>query len=165
MSNDLLLPLAGLRQNGNGLPDGHGSYGFYRSSSPISPYAYRLFFYASSVSPQSYNYRASGLSVRCFKNFTDFTPPVITSISPTLENNKRTIKLTITAVDKGIGLDTVGGAYSFDNGATRQTGNQLSFSSNQIVFIKVRDAFGNVASASYTIHTIEGLCDTADIKI
>lgn len=46
-------------------------------------------------------------------------------------------------------------AYSFDDGATWQAENSLSFSENQSVQIKVRDMAGNISSMGIVIDNID----------
>ena len=67
-SSSLKLPLAGNRHSGGGGLGSQGSYGYYWSSSPVSTYAYYLFFYSGGVYPADYGYRAYGFSVRCLKD-------------------------------------------------------------------------------------------------
>jgi hypothetical protein len=60
-------------------------------------------------------------------------------------------------------------AYSFDNGATRQAGNQFAFTGNQTVYVAVKDVAGNIATGSITISTItsttRAACETDPIII
>ena len=67
----LKLPFAGFRDNWSADVVGQGNNGNYWSSSRYDANnAYNLYFNSggSSISTQGYNYRASGYSVRCFKN-------------------------------------------------------------------------------------------------
>jgi hypothetical protein len=64
-SKTLKLPLAGFFDN---LQEYHDSYGYYRSSSPLSSYAYSLYFHASLVSTHSFTHRSLAFPVRCFKD-------------------------------------------------------------------------------------------------
>ena len=69
--DDLLLPFAGGRLSYDASVYNQGGYGRYWSSSPLPSNAsnsYYLYFDSSNISPQSYNYRAYGYSVRCFKD-------------------------------------------------------------------------------------------------
>jgi hypothetical protein len=66
--SDLKLPLAGYRSRSNGSVNNQGSSGYYWSSSPNGTNVPFLYFLSSSVRPQYSDYRAYGLSVRCFKN-------------------------------------------------------------------------------------------------
>jgi uncharacterized protein (TIGR02145 family) len=66
--NDLKLPFAGRHDGSNGSVLDQGLNGDYWSSSPTDADARGLYFYSSDVRPQCNNRRASGLSVRCFKN-------------------------------------------------------------------------------------------------
>lgn len=63
------MPFAGYRKDSDASVGYQGSYGFYWASSPSesSSYARRLYLY-STLSVASLSTRASGLSVRCFKN-------------------------------------------------------------------------------------------------
>jgi uncharacterized protein (TIGR02145 family) len=67
-SSSLKLPLAGDRDSNGGELFDRGSYGMYWSSSPVSPYAYNLYFFSEEAYPAYYYSRALGLSVRCIKN-------------------------------------------------------------------------------------------------
>ena len=86
----------------------------------------------------------------------DTTAPVISEVvSDPLQSvwTIDSVKLTVSATDAGVGLATE--AYSFDDGATWQADNYMSFSSNGTVNIKVRDALGNEASTSFVIGNID----------
>jgi hypothetical protein len=88
----------------------------------------------------------------------DRAAPVIDPIGyPTTPTNQP-IPLSITANDGassgGIAAGLATAAYSFDDGSTRQTGNTQTFTSNQTVNVKVRDAAGNIASTGVIISTI-----------
>ena len=71
-SDDLQLPFAGYRNYYVGNVSGQGFNAFYWSSSPrggsTPKHAWSLYFDSSYVSPSSYDSRANGQSVRCFKN-------------------------------------------------------------------------------------------------
>lgn len=61
----VVFPVSGIRLHSNGSLDGVGSYGFvWLSSASSQSYAYCLFFYLSSVSPQGSRGRSLGYSVR-----------------------------------------------------------------------------------------------------
>ncbi|MDR2415404.1 MAG: fibrobacter succinogenes major paralogous domain-containing protein [Candidatus Peribacteria bacterium] len=67
--NDVLLPFAGYRSYGSASSvSDQGSYGYYWSSSPDSPYACNLGLDSSYVDMGYYDNRAYGFSVRCFKD-------------------------------------------------------------------------------------------------
>ena len=79
-SNDFktafLIPFAGGRNNSNASPSSQGSFGGYWSSSPNPSNtndSYYLYFTSSNIYTQYDNSRATGFSVRCFK---DSTPPL-----------------------------------------------------------------------------------------
>lgn len=73
-STDLNLPFAGYRENNSIQPRAEGSKGVYWSSSHYnSDSAYRMYFEASTINPGNAYSRASGLSVRCFKNSSTHT--------------------------------------------------------------------------------------------
>jgi hypothetical protein len=63
-----MLSAAGYRSNLAGAFYNRGAYGYYWSGSPVSTFAYALFFFSTSVIPAVSNYRAYGFSVRCLKN-------------------------------------------------------------------------------------------------
>jgi hypothetical protein len=67
--NDFYLPLADQRRYSDALINKNdiGNYGFYWSSSPFSSEAHILYLDSSAVEADV-AYRASGSSVRCFKN-------------------------------------------------------------------------------------------------
>lgn len=72
----LKLPFAGYRSNSSAGVDFQGAEGDYWSSSRYNASnAYYLYFNSTALTPQSYNRRANGFSVRCFKN----SPTVPTS--------------------------------------------------------------------------------------
>ncbi|MCI1785083.1 MAG: fimbrillin family protein [Bacteroidales bacterium] len=60
-------PAAGYRQCRKDVLNYTGSYGYDWSASPYSYNGYRLAFDNGNIYPSNYNYRASGLSVRCVK--------------------------------------------------------------------------------------------------
>ena len=94
----------------------------------------------------------AGLSspVANFKAKVDTSVPTIANVTgnPTSWTNQN-VTLTVNATDSGSGLNA--SAYSFDNGATWQAGNTKTYSSNQTVTIKVRDAVGNISSATSVV--------------
>jgi uncharacterized protein (TIGR02145 family) len=67
-STTLKLPAAGYRYSATGVLTAPGSSGYYWSSSPVSTYAYALYFYSTTVAPANDNFRADGFSVRCVKD-------------------------------------------------------------------------------------------------
>lgn len=78
----------------------------------------------------------------------DKTAPTISSVSgnPTSWTSGN-VTLTVNASDAGIGLHAT--AYSFDNGANWQAGNTKTYTGNTSnIIVKVRDASGNIATAS-----------------
>ena len=89
----------------------------------------------------------------------DKDAPVVSSITgnPTAWTNKD-VTLTINATDAGCGLHDT--PYSFDGGSTWQTSNQKTFSSNQVVKIKVKDKLGNTYETSVTISKIDKVAPT-----
>ena len=89
----------------------------------------------------------------------DKDAPVVSSITgnPTAWTNKD-VTLTINATDAGCGLHST--PYSFDGGSTWQTSNKKTFSSNQVVKIKVKDKLGNTYETSVTISKIDKVAPT-----
>jgi len=78
----------------------------------------------------------------------DTTAPTISSVTGNPTSwTKNNVTLTVNATDNASGVKY----YSFDNGSTWQTGNTKSFSSNQTVYVKVKDNAGNVSSASTVV--------------
>ena len=67
-ASSLALPLAGYRNNSNGLLCNQGSYGYYWAASPHSTNAYYLYFLSGGANPAANNIRAYGFSVRCVKD-------------------------------------------------------------------------------------------------
>ena len=71
-SNDLYLPFAGYRYYSGNYPMSQERSAEYWSSSPrkgtYSSYVWRMSIYQNRVDPRSYNNRALGQSIRCFKN-------------------------------------------------------------------------------------------------
>ncbi len=67
-ASSLKLPSAGYRSYSSASITNQGSNGFYWSSSPIGINAYRLYFNSTNVYPTLSNYRATGFSLRCFKD-------------------------------------------------------------------------------------------------
>ena len=65
---DLMMPLAGARNQTAASLSNQGSYGLYWSSLPNGTDVYGLYFNSSDVNPQNSRTRAIGISVRCFKN-------------------------------------------------------------------------------------------------
>jgi hypothetical protein len=83
----------------------------------------------------------------------DTTPPTITGITGNSTNwTNQNITLTVQATDN-VGLNAT--AYSFDNGATYQASNSKTFTTNEIVNIRVRDSSNNVTNQSVTINRID----------
>jgi uncharacterized protein (TIGR02145 family) len=76
--------MAGYRSYSDGSLNDQGSYGYYWSSSPDSPYANNMYFDSSYVKPQTSNDRAATLSVRCFKNIPVDTGAFITTWDTTI---------------------------------------------------------------------------------
>lgn len=86
-------------------------------------------------------------------NNIDNTAPTFNVSSNPSDYTTNPVALTVSATDAGVGLAPQ--AYSFDNGVTWQASNTKVFNSNQIVNIKVRDAFNNVSNTNqYTISNI-----------
>jgi hypothetical protein len=86
----------------------------------------------------------------------DTTPPVINSITGNSINwTNQNITLTINATDETLlsGLNTP--SYSFDNGTTYQFSNQKTFTTNEIVNIRVRDLAGNFTNQQVIINRID----------
>ncbi len=92
----------------------------------------------------------------------DKTNPTITEVTGNPTSwTKEDVILTVTASDSGSGLAAE--AYSFDNGATWQVSNQKTFTSNQTVNIKVKDAAGNVSEVeNVSITFIDKINPTID---
>jgi uncharacterized protein (TIGR02145 family) len=67
-SSTLKIPVAGYRHRHDGSFFLVGSFGIYWSSSPLSTYAYNLFFGSGSADPADSENRADGYSVRCVKD-------------------------------------------------------------------------------------------------
>ena len=83
----------------------------------------------------------------------DTTPPTITSINGNSTNwTNQDITLTVQATDN-VALNSL--AYSFDNGSTYQASNSKTFTTNEIVNIRVRDSSNNVTNQSVTINRID----------
>jgi hypothetical protein len=83
----------------------------------------------------------------------DTTPPTITSINGNSTNwTNQDITLTVQATDN-VALNSL--AYSFDNGANYQASNSKTFTTNQIVNIRVRDSSNNVTNQTVTINRID----------
>ena len=89
----------------------------------------------------------------------DKDAPVVSSITgnPTAWTNKD-VTLTINATDAGCDLHST--PYSFDGGSTWQTSNKKTFSSNQVVKIKVKDKLGNTYETSVAISKIDKVAPT-----
>ena len=65
----LKIPMAGYRYYNGAIVINSGSNGYYWSSTPYDANrSYIFYFYSSGITPQFYDYRANGYSVRCFKN-------------------------------------------------------------------------------------------------
>ncbi len=72
------------------------------------------------------------------------------------------VTLTVTATDTG-GSGVA--YYSFDNGSTWQTSNAKTFSTNQTVYIKVKDAAGNISAVRQEIISkIDKTAPTASVS-
>jgi hypothetical protein len=85
--------------------------------------------------------------------FQDSTPPTIISINGNSTNwTNQDITLTVQASDN-VGLNS--NAYSFDNGATYQASNSKTYTTNEIVNIKVRDSSNNETSQQEIINRID----------
>jgi hypothetical protein len=83
----------------------------------------------------------------------DTTPPTITSITGNPVNwTNQDVTLTVQASDNN-SLNT--NAYSFDNGVTYQASNSKTFTTNEIVNIKVRDSSNNETSQQVIINRID----------
>ena len=83
----------------------------------------------------------------------DTTPPTITSISGNSVNwTNQNVTLTIQASDN-VALNS--NAYSFDNGATYQASNSKTFTTNEIVNVRVRDTSNNVTNQQVIINRID----------
>jgi hypothetical protein len=67
-NREVIIPLAGNRNNGDGGLSNQGSIGYYWSSSPNNTNAYNLNFNSGGVNPANNNNRANGFSVRCLKD-------------------------------------------------------------------------------------------------
>ncbi|MDR0859438.1 MAG: hypothetical protein LBO09_00170 [Candidatus Peribacteria bacterium] len=83
----------------------------------------------------------------------DVTAPTITAIiaTPTTPTSG-SVTVSIEATDN---TELASQAYSFDDGATRQTDNRQAFSENQTLNIQVRDMAGNIATGSISFTTID----------
>ena len=97
-------------------------------------------------------------------NRIDKTKPTIDSVTGNpVDWTNKDVTLTINASDTVSGLHS-SAAYSFDGGNTWQASNQKSFSSNRIVYMKVRDKAGNISDAkSETITKIDKTPPTVKI--
>jgi hypothetical protein len=83
----------------------------------------------------------------------DLTNPTITSINGNSTNwTNQDITLTVQATDN-VALNST--AYSFDNGVTYQSSNSKTFTTNEIVNIRVRDSSDNYSSQTVTINRID----------
>jgi hypothetical protein len=83
-------------------------------------------------------------------NWIDKTAPTISSVTPfPTAPTSGSVTVTVNASDGGAGLHA--SAYSFDNGNSWQSGQTKAFTGNQTVKVKVRDAVGNISSASDVI--------------
>ena len=67
MKSDLKMPTAGYRSRSAGSMDNQGAFGGYWSSSPSNLRGYYMNL-STDIAPSSISGRASGFSVRCFKN-------------------------------------------------------------------------------------------------
>ncbi len=68
INSEVIISLAGNRNNSSAALNNQGSNGNYWSSSPNGTNAYNLNFNSSSVNPANNNNRANGFSVRCIKD-------------------------------------------------------------------------------------------------
>ena len=83
----------------------------------------------------------------------DVISPTITGITGNTTNwTNQNITLIIQATDN-VGLNST--AYSFDNGITYQASNQATFTTNQIVNVRVRDSSNNSVLEEVTINRID----------
>jgi hypothetical protein len=55
-------------------------------------------------------------------------------------------------------------AYSFDNGNTRQSSDNKTFTGNTTITIKVRDAVGNETTTGYAINNIDTTAPTITLS-
>ncbi len=69
LSNTLKLPYAGFRNRDNGIMNSQGNYGYYWSSSTAYAFAYNVYFTSNNIAAGGNDYRATGASVRCIKNY------------------------------------------------------------------------------------------------
>ena len=90
-------------------------------------------------------------------------PTFIVSGNPSTWQNTNITLSVDTATDSSAGLHAT--PYSFDDGATWQAGNTATFTANQTVKIKVRDALGNTSSAeTVTIDKIDKTAPTFSVN-
>jgi hypothetical protein len=68
MSNALKMPMAGYRSFNIAALYSQGSNGSYWSTSPNGVSGYYVNFNSTVITPSGFNARATGYSVRCFKN-------------------------------------------------------------------------------------------------
>jgi hypothetical protein len=89
-------------------------------------------------------------------NVADITSPVINSIigNPTDWTNQN-VTLTINATDETALGDLNTPPYSFDNGANYQFTNTKTFTTNEIVNVRVRDLAGNFTNQQVIINRID----------
>jgi hypothetical protein len=89
-------------------------------------------------------------------NEADTIPPVITSITgnPTDWTNQN-VTLTINATDETALGDLNTPPYSFNNGANYQFSNTKTFTTNEIVNVRVRDLSGNFTNQQVIINRID----------
>jgi hypothetical protein len=86
-------------------------------------------------------------------NEADLTPPNILSITGNSTNwTNQNITLIIQANDNVL-LNSL--AYSFDDGVTYQSSNQMTFTTNQFVNIRVRDSSNNFTNQQIIINRID----------
>jgi hypothetical protein len=68
MMNALKLPMAGIRNQGDGVVKDLGAYGMYWTSSPNATISYMLSLYTTGIYTSPSSNRDYGLSIRCIKN-------------------------------------------------------------------------------------------------
>jgi hypothetical protein len=86
----------------------------------------------------------------------DTTPPVINSITGNpIDWTNQDVTLTINATDDVALGDLNTPPYSFDNGATFQFSNNKTFTTNEIVNVRVRDLAGNFTNQQVIINRID----------
>jgi hypothetical protein len=124
-------------------------YYWFDSALPQTTGVYNRILYGRNAYGQSLNFGNITINLTT----PDTTPPTITSITGNSINwINQDITLTVQATDN-VSLNST--AYSFDNGNTYQASNQLTFTTNQIVNVRVRDSSNNSVLQEVIINRID----------